>query len=376
MDNYELWMEEQEKIYGPVRNRDEILDGMKDLVTEEQLGLWFVFPLHTDAHIPREEAGRRARAIGIERFEELLDGLLENFWVLSSAGEDGRALYARSYLFMLMMTYADVLPDHPFTMASRRWFNYLTEGDILNMPEAHPHARFIPQEEYLPKEGMIKVSKASAPLDVMTVDMDEEIPEQREVVPYDLATEILRNAKLIAVVPCMCRQNKEALGIRECDYPIDTCLELDDMAEQSASYGGKVLTLDEALALTKRNRELGLVHMTSNARHPCILCSCCPCCCLALASLRHGFASSAKPSRFRPRMKRGGRCIQCGACVRSCPMKALTIGVNGTLVVNLKKCIGCGLCLRKCPTGCKELVLRSDSDKLLPDYEITEYLLL
>lgn len=57
-------------------------------------------------------------------------------------------------------------------------------------------------------------------------------------------------------------------------------------------------------------------------------------------------------------------------------MKALTIGVNGTLVVNLKKCIGCGLCLRKCPTGCKELVLRSDSDKLLPDYEITEYLLL
>lgn len=372
-DNYELFMEAQEEIYGPVRNRWRIVETMKGFVSAEELALWFLFPLHTTEHILKSSARDKALSMGWgeEDFERLLSGLLDSFWVITSTDDDGNTRYARSYLFMLMMTYADLAPADPFTMELRLWFNYLTEGDILNMPEAFPHARFIPQEEFIPSH--LAVDRAVS--GKVTIDMEEDIPEQREVVPYDIATEILRNARLISVVPCMCRQNKEALGIRECDYPIDTCLELDDMAEASASYGGRVLTLDEALALTKRNRELGLVHMTSNAEHPCILCSCCPCCCLALQSLRHGFHGSAKPSRFRPRMKRNGRCIQCGACIKACPMKALSPG-KGTLVLDLRKCIGCGLCLRVCPTGCKELVLRGNSEDLLPDFGITEYLLL
>jgi anaerobic sulfite reductase subunit C len=41
-------------------------------------------------------------------------------------------------------------------------------------------------------------------------------------------------------------------------------------------------------------------------------------------------------------------CITCGACVKRCPAKAMTIE-NKTLTINYDTCLSCGVCTRICP---------------------------
>lgn len=48
------------------------------------------------------------------------------------------------------------------------------------------------------------------------------------------------------------------------------------------------------------------------------------------------------------------KCIACGICVKACPVKALQI-VNELSVVDESKCIKCGKCVRYCPALAIEL---------------------
>jgi len=40
-------------------------------------------------------------------------------------------------------------------------------------------------------------------------------------------------------------------------------------------------------------------------------------------------------------------CIQCGACVSSCPNDAIT--ADGIVRIDAEKCSGCGACVQRCP---------------------------
>ena len=43
-------------------------------------------------------------------------------------------------------------------------------------------------------------------------------------------------------------------------------------------------------------------------------------------------------------------CIDCGACVSLCPVRAISLDKDWTIDVNDKECIGCKLCTYSCPT--------------------------
>lgn len=42
------------------------------------------------------------------------------------------------------------------------------------------------------------------------------------------------------------------------------------------------------------------------------------------------------------------QCVKCGACVRRCPAKCMSIE-NNTLAIDYNKCLSCGVCTRLCP---------------------------
>jgi len=49
-------------------------------------------------------------------------------------------------------------------------------------------------------------------------------------------------------------------------------------------------------------------------------------------------------------------CIDCGACVSLCPVKAISVEEDWTIDVNDKECIGCKLCTFSCPTKAIKVV--------------------
>jgi Na+-translocating ferredoxin:NAD+ oxidoreductase RNF subunit RnfB len=50
-------------------------------------------------------------------------------------------------------------------------------------------------------------------------------------------------------------------------------------------------------------------------------------------------------------------CIKCGACVRNCPQKCISLDTN-IPVVDLSKCDSCGTCVEKCPTKVMKVLER------------------
>ena len=49
-------------------------------------------------------------------------------------------------------------------------------------------------------------------------------------------------------------------------------------------------------------------------------------------------------------------CINCGACISLCPVKAITIDYEWTVNVDDKECIGCKSCTYSCPTKAIKVV--------------------
>lgn len=66
------------------------------------------------------------------------------------------------------------------------------------------------------------------------------------------------------------------------------------------------------------------------------------------------------------------RCISCGMCSDTCPMKAIEERTPSYNVMD-KRCIGCGLCINKCPE--QAISLRELADKKDAPLESVEHIL-
>ena len=191
---------------------------------------------------------------------------------------------------------------------------------------------------------------------------------ETEVLDYERASAIIREAKGGALSLCSCRHKASHLG-KACNAPMEVCTSFGDAAEWLVRRGmGKAATADELLRVLDQTEKLGLVHLGDNVLNkPAYICHCCGCCCLVLRSIRESGKQAVMPSNFMPILE-PSNCISCGICADSCQVRALSLDTNESgqtgdpellPVLNKAACIGCGICASVCPTQALTMSRRS-----------------
>lgn len=178
------------------------------------------------------------------------------------------------------------------------------------------------------------------------IPVNETIETKNQVLAYEDAASILKNAKTIAVTICPCRKL-----MKRCDGPLEACIQMDRGAEYALKRGtGRKIDYEEALAILKLSEEAGLVHMTeNNSGRSNMLCNCCSCCCELLRFAKYEKAKGVlAPSRFQAQVN-ADMCTSCKMCVEICPVDAIALNTEDIAEVNADACIGCGLCATTCP---------------------------
>jgi len=192
----------------------------------------------------------------------------------------------------------------------------------------------------------------------VTIPVNVEIKAEQHVLSLDRVKHYLVKARKISVMDCNCRLKR-----RNCDAPVNTCMDLNEIAERNIANGvAREVSLDEALDLLAKTHEAGLVHMAFiRADIPPergginSVCSCCSCCCSVLSAyLRFGLAPHLLKSSTAS-VTDSSKCTSCGVCSDRCQFGAREI-VNGVLSFKPDLCFGCGLCVSTCPADAIKLV--------------------
>ncbi|MEN6460524.1 MAG: 4Fe-4S binding protein [Syntrophomonas sp.] len=181
------------------------------------------------------------------------------------------------------------------------------------------------------------------------------IAVETEVLPYEKASEIIRQSGGGALSMCACRHKASHLG-KACEAPLEVCTSLGSAAEWVIRRGmGKPATVDELLRVLDETEQLGLVHNCDNILNkPTYICHCCKCCCVVMTTINEYGLPSTHPSNFIPILE-PEMCLGCGICAERCLIGAIAIHEKGNEtevpIINNEICIGCGVCVSSCPNG-------------------------
>ncbi|MDD5225324.1 MAG: 4Fe-4S binding protein [bacterium] len=200
------------------------------------------------------------------------------------------------------------------------------------------------------------------------VSLNQDVPVgPSRVLPYDLLAKIIEKASYRVLLNwCFCRA-----GMNCRKYPHEIgCLMLGEATRGMVKEGiAREVSVEESLAVVRKARDLGLVHMVmwikgevnllANEKKEGLrmleICQCCPCCCLALRNIRHlGPASRGRFKGIGYMARLGEGCTGCGACRDICPVGIIEM-VEGKPRIG-ESCLGCGLCAHHCPPKAIEIV--------------------
>ena len=197
------------------------------------------------------------------------------------------------------------------------------------------------------------------------VPVEQSVPVDMEVRPFESAADIVAQAKAWGVMDCLCRKQQALIG-QPCEHPVDVCMVFSTTPgafDQSTTV--RALTQEGAMTTLQRAAEAGLVHSVSNKQQGAwYICNCCTCACGILRGLVDlGLANVVARSAFVNQVDEDA-CIGCGACVEKCQFGALS--VNGIAHVDALRCVGCGVCTVACPAGALSMVRRPDAEIMPP----------
>jgi Pyruvate/2-oxoacid:ferredoxin oxidoreductase delta subunit len=341
-----------EFMLGPLPRREEFKRTLQDTVTAEELSVFFLLPF--SGPIKHEKLEKKARRADIppDDLRARLDRLASEGFILAY-GTLAAPVYERGNPVFMTEQQVRKPQDTPRRTFYAEFFNTLLEGTTTALPTKTPYFRVLPVEATV--TGTTKSS---------TIVVDEVIPDPRGVLPIDVVSDMIkREAKLIGVAECYCRKTKRIVG-GGCEYPLETCLVFDDLAQTLIEHGtARQINYEETMDILWRCEELGLVHNVDNCLEEIrSLCNCCPDCCAVMKAWERGYTNAGAPSRYVVGFS-ASKCKLCETCIPRCPTHARAIQ-DGRLTINTNSCLGCGLCVAACPQGANRMVLREQQPRI------------
>ena len=206
------------------------------------------------------------------------------------------------------------------------------------------------------------------------VPVDEAIPLEVEIFPYERASELIQNAKAWGLRDCICRIQTKLVG-KGCDHPVDNCIMFAPV-EGAFDHSDETrpISKEEALEKLLEAEEMGLVHSSANQQGPLFyICNCCTCCCTIMRGLSEfGHRSSIARSGFRAAVEED-TCVGCGACLDACQFGAIAVD-DDVCFVDPEVCVGCGLCISSCPEGALRLERRPEDEQAAPPVDNKDWM--
>ena len=204
---------------------------------------------------------------------------------------------------------------------------------------------------------------------------EEALADDVEILDYEKASAIVDGAERCALAVCSCRHEKEHVGTRGCEGPLDVCSSFGIATDYLVRHGlAREVSKSEMRESFARSRERGLVFCADNVRQGAsFVCNCCGCCCnVLLAVSRFGYANAITTSAYIARSS-PRTCTGCGSCAKACPIDAIEMTEDGGARpgakaprVDAEVCLGCGVCALKCAPRAMRLESRPQR-VLLPE---------
>jgi len=180
------------------------------------------------------------------------------------------------------------------------------------------------------------------------VPVEESIPVEIEIFPYERASELLSRARSFGVRDCICRTQQALLGNR-CHYPMENCLVFASAEGVFAKDPiTREITREEAFQILRETEEAGLVHSSGNYRQGhYYICNCCTCCCAIMRGISElDIPTAVAKSDFYATVDEE-LCTACETCLERCQFGAPSL-VDDVCQVDRQRCVGCGLCVSTC----------------------------
>ena len=330
----------------PKQDRSTILQALRQTIPEPDLRIYFL--LSFGESLPLAKLYTRAARLKMTPAEvdEALTRLYREFFVMRYEKPDG-IHYERC---PLTMTAEQQVRAKKGTSLGKLYADYwikLTVDTVKVLPTRTPYLRVLPVEASI---------KAGA--NTVEIPVEAQLPDPRQVVPLDVASELVRSQRVVGISECYCRAMKDFQG-EHCEKPRETCFVFNEFAESLIDQGiARRLDLPEALSILVGAEKAGLVHNADNFQGQIrSLCNCCSCCCPGLQAAVRGQKNVQAVSRYVVSFT-AEKCEHDYACVQACPIDAIRQD-GGDPLINLETCFGCGQCVPACPSGALSMLVRT-----------------